>query len=42
MMSSSDEELSEDRLKKLMDVITGAKREMEDKFTTSNDKLQRK
>ena len=41
-MSSSDEGLSEDRFKKLMDAITGEKREMEDKFTASMDELRRK
>ena len=41
-MSSSNEGLSEDHFKKLMNVITGMKREMEDKFTMSMDELQRK
>ena len=41
IMSSSNEGLSEDRFKKLMDTITGAKMEMEDKFATSMDELRR-
>ena len=40
-MSSSDEGLSEDRFKKLMDAITGAKKEMEDKFSASMEELRR-
>ena len=42
ILSSSDKGLSEDHFKKLMDTITGGKREMEDKFAASVDKLRRK
>ena len=41
-MSSEDEAVSEDRFKLLMDAITGMKREMEEKFSSSLEELQRK
>ena len=41
-MSSGDEDVGEDPFKLLMDAITGMKREIKEKFSTSLEELQRK
>ena len=41
-MNSGNEDVGEDPFKLLMDAITGMKREMEEKFSTSLEELQRK
>ena len=42
IMSSSDETIPQDQFQGLIDAITGAKKEMEAKFTASIDELQQK
>ena len=42
IMSSFEEAIPQDQSQCLMNTITGAKKEMEAKFTTSIDKLEQK